>query len=66
MKFVSVSRPAAFRSSHKRHYSTIQNAGGLYFWDRNETRCIPSAMAAEPKKIIIKKNFIITDENQQS
>ena len=25
-----------------------QNAGGLHFWDRNETRYGPSAMAAEP------------------
>ena len=56
--------PATLKTSHRNPRSTIKNAGGLYFWDRNETRCNPSAMVAEPniniKKRTTKKTQIHT------
>ncbi len=48
--------PATPKDSHRNTHSTTKNAGGLYFWDRNETRCDPSAMVAEP----------ITNEHKRS
>ena len=31
------------------HHSTTQNAGGLNFWVRNETRCGPTALTVKPR-----------------
>ena len=53
--------PATLKTSHRNPRSTIKNAGGLYFWDRNETRCNPTAMVAEPNMNI--KRTIMQSKN---